>query len=178
MYKIELKRNDKCLCGSNLKFKKCCGKKGNIEYFEITDIDFILINDFNKSVPYKNKSNIYHETFKAFKELENVCIEYKEKVFKKSNIKSNENILYKYVFKKISVNDENTLNELYLCGLKELGDSKKINIETVKENINSSFIILESLKKVIIPDKLYERQDEINLEKLLKENNINIIYKE
>lgn len=40
---VELKRNEKCFCGSNKKFKKCCINK---KYIEAQHIELIVHHEF------------------------------------------------------------------------------------------------------------------------------------
>ena len=176
MHKIELKRNDKCLCGSEKKYKVCCGKNKNIEFYQITDIDFILIRNFNDSIPLRNKSNVYHETYQACKDLEFICEDYKEKIFKDK--KEYADKVYKYIFKKIISEVGKEEDQLYLCGIKELGVAEKFDKSKIDENIASSAIIISNLQKVVIPEDLYVKQEELKLQQELKRNNINITYQE
>lgn len=176
MHKIELKRNDKCLCGSGLKFKRCCGFFGNVEYYEITDLDFIFVEEFNNSIQLRNKSNSYHNTYQAFVELKDICKSYKEKIVGKKNL--DENIVYKYIFKKINDKDSIEKTQLFLNGIKEIGDVTELDFEVANDNLETSTIIIESLKKGIIPEELYIKQEERQLREELEKNNINLIYDE
>lgn len=141
MYKINLKRNEKCLCGSGLKFKKCCLNK-NIMFSQITDLDFRLVFSFNNSIPLKKKSLFYNAIFNSILDLEKTCIDYKSKTLEIIN--ENSEHLYKYIFKNLDN------EELYLCGLEYLGESSNIKETTVEENIKAASIMISKLKENII----------------------------
>lgn len=176
MHKIELKRNDKCLCGSGLKFKKCCGVLGNIEYYEVTDLDFIFVEEFNSTINLRNKSNVYLKTYDAYIKLKNVCEEYKEKIIGKKNL--NQDIIYKYIFKKVYSKDSVEETQLFLNGIKEIGDVTDMSFEVANDNLETSIIMINNLKQYVIPEELYLKQEQQKLKNELIKNNINLIYEE
>ena len=158
MIKIDVNRNEKCLCGSGLKYKKCCSNK-SVTFSYITDLDFILVNEYDKSITDNKKSTAYWINIDAIHDLQKVCEEYKTRFLGSLNINKYNDIAFKYVFKEFV--DETGNKQLYICNLIELSNEKQIKVENINENILGANYLISKLEKALIPDEILNPEKEI-----------------
>lgn len=146
MIKIDVGRNDKCLCGSNLKFKNCCLKNKTTFSF-ITDLDFIFIEEYDRSINDDLKSTSYWETLYAITDLKTLCENYKRKLLGSIKYEKYQDISFKYIFKHSL--KENGESNLFICNIIEL--PMNVNLE---DNLLGAGFVIGKLKECLIPESV------------------------
>lgn len=161
MIQIELKRNDICLCGSNKKYKKCCLLKNN-HFSYVTDLDFIIVEEFINSIPKEQCSTAFWDLEQSINDLKSLCEKYKKRYLGTLNYEKNKDIAYKYIFKEHI--DSAGEYCLFICNMIELNKENSMFVRDLEENLKGAAYMITKLKDTLLPNELLHPEMNVKTE--------------